>query len=217
MIGLVRYVAADTLQAERWAAPVLLFLAATASFNAGGGTALACYGFTSAVLLPVAIWLTIAVSNGEDAVQRAITVVTTGSAMRVQLANLLTAASVCAVLSVVALVWAPLAGNPGGWGPVAAGAVAHVLTTTAGVAFGAILSRPVLDRLSWVVLGATVLVLLELATPVPPLRPILVLFGQDGRTGAAGLGGPLLLVAAETAVLAVVLIAVAHRIGRQRS
>ena len=217
MISLVRYVAADTLRAERWAAPVLLFLAATASFNAGGGTALACYGFTSAVLLPVAIWLTIAVGNGEDPVQRAITVVNAGGALRVQLANLLTAAAVCAALSVVSLMWAPLAGNPGGWGSVLAGAVAHLLTTIAGVAFGAVLSRPVLDRLSWVVLGATVVVLVELAAPVPPLRPILVLFGQDGRTGAAGLGGPLLLVAAETVALAAVLVTVAHRIGRQRS
>lgn len=217
MISLVRYVAADALRAERWAAPVLLFLAATGSFNAGGGTALACYGFTSAVLLPVAMWLTVAVSNSEDPVQRAITAVTVRSPWRVQLAKLLTAAAACAVLSVVALIWAPLAGNPGSSGTVAAGAVAHALATTAGVAFGAVLSRPVVDRLSWIVLAATAVTLLELATPVPPLRPILVLFGQDGRTGASGLAGPLLLVAAETAVLAAGLVAAAYRIGQRRS
>ena len=141
MTALVRYVAADALRAERWAAPVLVFLAATASFNAGGGSALSCYGFTAAVLLPVALWLTVSVSNSEDPVQEAVTAVTVGSAARVRLAKLLSAALVCAVLAVVSLVWSPVAGNPSSPRSVLAGAVAHAVTIAAGVAFGAVLSR----------------------------------------------------------------------------
>jgi hypothetical protein len=212
--ALVRYVAADALRAERWAAPVLLFLAATASFNAGGGSALSCYSFTAAVLLPVALWLTVAVGNSEDPVQEAVTAVAAGSAVRVRLAKLLTAALLGAVLAVVALVWAPLAGNPASPGAVLAGAVAHGITLAAGVAFGALLSRPVVTRLSHVVLGATALLLLELAVPVPPLRPLLTLFGAE-HPGHLAL--PLLLIAVETAVLAGAATALALRIARLRT
>jgi hypothetical protein len=212
--ALVRYVAADALRAERWAAPVLVFLAATASFNAGGGSALSCYSFTAAVLLPVALWLTVSVSNSEDPVQAAVTAVTVGSAVRVRLAKLLTAALVCAVLAVVSLVWSPVAGNPSSARSVLAGAVAHAITIAAGVAFGAVLSRPVVSRLSVVVLGATGLLLLELALPVPPLRPLLTLFGDDHPRHLAL---PLALLALETAVLAAALVAVALRVARQRT
>jgi hypothetical protein len=217
MTALVRYLVADTLRAERWAAPALLFLAATAAFNAGGGSALSCYGFTAAVLLPVATWLTVVVRNGEDPVQVTITTVTVGSALRVQLATLLTAALGCVPLAAVALVWAPVAGNPGSAGDVVAGVLAHAVTATAGGAFGAVLSRPVTDRLSWAVCGGTALVLLELAAPVPPLRPLLVLLAADHPAPFPELAGRLLLVAAETAALAAALVAVAYRIGRRRS
>lgn len=216
MIALVRYVAADTLRAERWAAPALLFIAATASFNAGGGSALGCYGFTAAVLFPIAMWLTIGVSNGEDLVQQSITTVTAGSALRVQLAKLLTTALVCVPLAAIALVWAPVAGNPGSPGSVVAGAVAHAVTIATGVAFGSVLSRPVTERLSWVVCGAAGVLLLELAVPVPPLRPLLTLFSSDRPEPLADLAGPLLLITAETALLAAALVTAAYRIGRSR-
>jgi hypothetical protein len=207
-------VAADALRAERWAAPVLVFLAATAAFNAGGGSALSCYGFTAAVLLPVALWVTVSVSNSEDPVVTAVTAVTVGSTVRVRLAKLLTAALVCAVLAGVSLVWSPVAGNPTSARSVLAGAVAHAVTIAAGVAFGALLSRPVVGRLSHVVLGGTALLLLEMALPVPPLRAMLGLFGDDHPRHLAA---PLAALAVETAALSAALVAVALRVSRQRS
>jgi ABC-type multidrug transport system ATPase subunit len=56
--------------------------------------------------------------------------------------------------------------------------------------------------------------LLELALPIPPLRPMLTLFDAD-HPGA--LAWPLTAIAAETAVLAAALIAVAHRVARHRT
>jgi hypothetical protein len=166
------------------------------------------------VLLPVALWLTVSVSNSEDPVQEAVTAVTVGSAVRVRLAKLLTAALVCAVLAAVSLVWSPVAGNPTSARSMLAGAVAHAVTIAAGVAFGAMLSRPVVGRLSRVVLGGTALLLLELALPVPPLRSMLALLGDDHQRHLAG---PLAALAAETAVLSTALVAAALRISRQRS
>jgi hypothetical protein len=213
--ALLRYVAADSLRAERWAAPVLLFLGATAAFNADeGGDALACYGFTAAVLLPVAVWLTVAVSNSEDPVQQDVTAVTVGGALRVRLAKLWCAAILCVVLAIGALIWSPVAGNSDRPSWVVAGAAAHAITLVAGVAIGAVLSRPVVTRLSIVVFGATLALLLELALPIPPLRPMLTLFDAD-HPGA--LAWPLTAIAAETVVLAAALIAVAHRVARHRT
>jgi hypothetical protein len=215
VIALLGYVAADSLRAERWAAPVLLFLGATAAFNADeGGDALACYGFTAAVLLPVAIWLTVAIGNSEDPVQRDVTAVTVGGAWRVRLARLLCASLVCVVLAIGALIWSPVAGNSDRPGWVLAGLTAHLITLVAGVAIGAVLSRPVVTRLSRVVLGATAALLVELALPVPPLRPMLTLFDADHP---AALGWSLTLIAVETLALAVVLVGIAHRVARLRS
>jgi hypothetical protein len=215
VIALLRYVAADSLRAERWAAPVLLFLGATAAFNADeGGDALACYGFTAAVLLPVAVWLTVAIGNSEDPVQRDVTAVTVGGAWRVLFARLLCAALVCAVLAIGALIWSPVAGNSDRPSWVVAGAVAHAITLVAGVAIGAVLSRPVVTRLSRVVFGGTAALLVELALPVPPLRPMLQLFDADHP---AALGWPLTLIGVETLALSAVLVAVADRVARQRT
>ncbi|HST67849.1 MAG TPA: hypothetical protein VLM05_21950 [Mycobacteriales bacterium] len=189
---------------------MLLFLGATAAFNADeGGDALACYGFTAAVLLPVAIWLTVAISNSEDPVQRDVTAVTVGGAWKVGLARLLCAALVCVVLAVGALIWSPVAGNSDRPGWVVAGAAAHLITLTAGVAIGALLSRPVVSRLSRVVFGATAALLVELALPVPPLRPMLTLFDADHPTA---LGRPLTIIAVETLALSAALITLAHRL-----
>lgn len=215
MTALLFYVVTDSLQAERWAAPVLVFLGATAAFNADeGGDALACYGFTAAVLMPVAVWLTIAISNSEDPVQQDVTAVTVGGPLRLRLAKLLCAALVCAVLTVAALIWSPAAGNADKPSWVVAGAVAHLCTLAGGVAIGAVLSRPVVSRLAMVVFGATAALLVELILPVPPLRPLLMLFDAD-HPGALAL--PLTLIGIETAALSLVLITVAHRVARQRT
>jgi uncharacterized membrane protein len=61
------------------------------------------------------------------------------------------------------------------------------------------------------VLGATGVLLLELAVP---LRPLLTLFGSD-HPGHLAL--PLLLVAAQTAVVAGAVTAVAFRLARSRT
>lgn len=216
-MALVRYLAADALRAERWAAPVLTFLAAVVAFNAGGGSALSGYGFGATVLLPVALWLTIAVSNSEDPVQTSITVVTVGSPFRVRLATLALAYLICLPLSLVGIVWPLLSGHTAAGIDIVAGMTAHLLTALAGVAFGALLSRPVLDRLAWVVLAAVAICLAEVVVPgFPPLRQLLNLFAEEPLDPGA-VARPLALIAARTVVLSGALLAVAHRIALDRT
>jgi hypothetical protein len=99
---------------------------------------------------------------------------------------------------------------------VVVGAVEHMLLAVAGVAFGAPLSRPVVDRVAWVVLGGVGVTLAELLVPgSPPLRRLLAAIPADTARPAA-VAGPLALVAAQTAVLAVALVGGAHLVARRR-
>ena len=65
-LALLRYLAADAVRAQRWVAPVLVFLIAVVVLGAGPGPALPVYGATSVALLPSALWLTVAVLNSAD-------------------------------------------------------------------------------------------------------------------------------------------------------
>jgi hypothetical protein len=217
-IALIRYIAADALRAERWAPPVFCFIVATAAFNAGGGPAVSCYGFAASVLFAVAVWLTVAVGNSEDPVQTAITVVTVGSALRVRLAKLGTSYLVCLLLAGIALAWPLVGSHAATLAAVVAGGVAQLLSALAGVAFGALLTRPVTNRLGLVVVVGVAACLAELAIPgAPPVRRLLTMFGANDLPGPADVAGPLLLITIETLALSALLIAAAQAIARRRT
>lgn len=214
--ALVGYLASDALRGQRWMAPVLCFLAGIAMVDAGGGPVLSCYGGTAALILPISLWLTMVVLNSEDEVQAAVTVVTAGASARVRLAKLLAAGALVLPLIALALLW-PLVGGHGGisWATLGVGVAAHLSTALTGTAFGALLSRPVLRRTAWAVLGAVAVCLVELIVPeAPPVWQLLNLLTDDAPPGLAG---PLALIAAQSVLLAGVLFAVGHRLARARA
>ncbi|HVQ97111.1 MAG TPA: hypothetical protein VMU51_39215 [Mycobacteriales bacterium] len=214
--ALTRYVLADALRAERWAGPVLLYLAGTTAFDVGLGSALSCYSFTASLLLPVSLWLTIAIGNSEDQTQAAITIVTVGSPLRVLLAKLLTGYLVSLPLAGFGVLWALITAHPVTPTALIAGAGAHLLCALLGVAAAAPLIRPVLDRLAWVVFLSVGLVLAETTIPgCPPVRSLLVLFAHE-PLAVGPVAATLSLITLETAALATVLIAAGHRLGRYR-
>lgn len=216
--ALLRYVASDASRSQRWIAPLALFLAAVAAFNADPGPLLTTYADTAASLLPIAIWLTFVVTNSEDPVQAAITSVTIGGATRLRLGKLVVSYLACSVLAAVAvLVPVALQTSRGGTtaGDVAAGAVAHLLIAAVGVAIGAFLARPVVRRAGWAfVVGVTGWLAQTLVPNAPPTRQVLVLFGQDRP---AHLAGSLALTTLETTAMVAALTAVALAVARSRS
>jgi hypothetical protein len=214
--ALIRYLARGVLRGQRWLAPVLVFLLVVVPGTAVGGTALSCYGFTAAVLLPVTLWLTVAVANDEDPVQTSITVVTVGSSLAVRLAKLVVAGLIAAVLGVFAVVWPLITAHPADTADVLAGLAGQLLCLLAGVALGAVLVRPLVRRPAWVVLGGTALCLVEILVPgFPPVRPVATLLSADPGTRSAlwsGLG----LAGIETLGLVAVLIGAGHWLALQR-
>lgn len=214
-VSLVRYLMADALRGQRGVAPVLSFLLAAAVLDVRTGAVLADYGATAVVLFPVALWITVLVSGSEDAVQSAITTVSAGGAGRVLAARLLCAYLVTWPLALVALAWPVILGNTPSAATILAGLVAHLSNALAGVALGALISRPVIRHSAWSVLLGTFIVLVELVVPYcPPARQLLTLFGHQPHSP---LGLPLALIVLETVLLAAAATAAAYRLGLRRS
>ncbi len=214
MTALVRYVWTDTLRSQRWVAPILCFGAIEAVICAQAGSVLPTYAAMAAVLLFVATWLSVLTINNEDPVQQSITIVCAGSPSKVRLAKVTVAFLVATALGVVGTIGPPLASASGTTVTDAlAGISAQVFTALAGVALGALCSRPLVSRRAWSVLAGVSVCLATVIVPyAPPTRQLLVVFNE---TGSFALGIPILLIGVETAILAIVGIGASLRIAQQ--
>ena len=215
MIALVRYVATDTLRSQRWVAPLLSFAVIDAIIGAQTGSALPSYAIGAAALLFITTWLTVVVVNNEDPVQQSITEVCARSQTQVRVAKLLVSLVIAVVLGVLGMI-APtvISGSPTTAKVVIAGTSAQIITAVMGVTFGALCSRPIIRRRSWSVLLGVLLGLATVLLPHgPPTRQLLVLFNE---TGHYALGLPVVLIGAETLLLAGIVTAWSLRFAQRR-
>jgi hypothetical protein len=218
-VALVRFVLSDLARSQRWVPPVLTYvLWCLVDIATGGGTtrnSLPTFATNAAVLFPVAIWLTVVSGNCEDPVQTGITVATVGSETKVRLAKLTVALTGCVPLSLFAVVAAWAATGQPDAAITAEGLAAHLIAAAAGVAVGAWLIRPVLDRRAWIVLGALVVTLTELIVPhFPPVRQLLTLLEADRPTQVPR---RLTEIAVETTVILSLLVGLSLPVGRTRT
>lgn len=221
MIRLARYVLADVSRSQYWLPPLLTY-AVICGFNlavdgANSGNALPTFATAAAALLPISIWLTVAIGNCEDPVQATITAATVGGETRLRLAKLLVALLSCAALGLLSSLVAWLQTSNltfTDFSGFAAGFAAHLVAAAVGVSVGAWCMHPILDRRAWVVLIGVAVTLVELLVPrFPPVRQFLVLFGRAAPAHlAAGLG----VIAAESVLITAVLVAGAIRWGQSR-
>jgi len=218
--GVVRYTLADAVRAQRWIAPVVLFLAAVAIANSDAGPVLTTYGDTLTVLLPIGIWLTWSVVNAEDPVQADVSLVTIGSDVRFRLGKLVAAFLVCAGLAVVAVVTPfALGATATSARSVAAdlvdGLVGHLLVAVLAVSAGAATTRPVIRRLAEAFYLAITFTLAEIVVPgAPPVRQLLDAFDRDHPNHLAI---TLSISGVETVLLSAILASIALAIARRRS
>jgi hypothetical protein len=110
-----------------------------------------------------------------------------------------------------------ITGHPAGPAVAAAGLAAHLLASAAGLAFGSVLSRPVLDRRAWAVVAGTACCLAEVLVPgAPPVGQLVHAFTLSA-SGRSGLGGPLVVATAGTLALTVAGTAGGYVIARGRA
>jgi len=214
--ALVRYITVDSWRSFRWFAPVLVFFAAQAIFDAEPGSVLPTYAGSVALLFFIAIWLTVVVSNSEDPVQVDVTTSAAGGHMRVRLAKLAAAYLYCTVLIVIALTVPPLVSSAHTTPyQVASGAASQAISVLAGVAVGSVCSRPIINQTAFSVLLGVMVGLGELIVPnAPPVYQLVKLLNEVKPHHLGFLIGA---IAAETVVLSTIFVGTSIRVARLKN
>ena len=216
MIPLVRYLMADVVRAQKWTAPLLVFLASLLISTPTSAPVLPTYAISAATLVPVAMWFTIVVFHNEEPAQAAITMAVAGGFGRVRPAKLVTALVGTFGFGLFAFVYITANTLPQTT-PVTAlvGLVEYVMCGITGVAFGSLISRPVLPKVAWtVVLGLGICMAQLLIRHMPPINAMIQLYAGDAPEANVG---SLLVIAAETIVLAAVVTVAATVLARNRT
>src|SRR3712207_1019435 len=130
---------------------------------------------------------------------------------RVWLAKVGTALLCTGVLGLAALGW--LTVTSGQFAQVGVGALDFAMTVLAGVAFGTVISRPVMPKLGWtMVLGVGICFAQLFVRQAPPVNALIDLYAGN-QPGPVSM---VLLIAAETVALSGLVIALAHAVARRR-
>ncbi|NIH86244.1 hypothetical protein [Amycolatopsis granulosa] len=198
---MIRYQLALLAHSQRYLPPVLAYLVLLAVlYNDPTAPVLPEFAVSGGGLTVVSCWLTIALVDAEDPVQRLITLVHARRLSTV-LGGIVAAAGLCcAALTALSLVWAALVHDSLPGAVLVDGVLAHAACAAAGIALGLPCSRLLLPRIGYTVLAAlTLLGLVLLVRWVPVINPMLRALAAPGtHTGGAVfglLGGTLLLAA----------------------
>ncbi|NYI88413.1 tetrahydromethanopterin S-methyltransferase subunit F [Amycolatopsis endophytica] len=200
---MIRYQLALLAHSQRYLPPLLAYvILLSVLYSDAGSEARPLFGVSAGALTVVACWLTIALVDAEDPVQRLITQVHAGRLSTV-LSGIVAAVVVCcAALMVVPLVWAALVHSGFSTDVLVDGLIAHVACVAAGVAIGLPCSRLLLPRIGYTVLAALALLgVVLLAKWVPVVNPMLrALLNHGARsTVVLGLAGGVVLLAVSAA------------------
>jgi len=216
-MALVRYLASDILRSQRWMAAFILYATGVGIINSGGGTLLGTFAAYSVFLLVGTVWITVVALTSEDRTQAQITAVTVGGATRLRVAKLATAGIGCAIAALASAAVPVALHNYSGStraGDIVAGVAGLMITVIAGVAIGAVVTRPVIVRSGWAFLVGTAAILADTLVPgAPPTRQLL---GRLSADRPRHLGGFVFVIAVETVLLAFVLIAGSSYVARRR-
>ena len=207
MTALFRYTAAILFHSQRYVAPVLVFLLGAGAFVHGDANqpAVPVFGAMTGVEFAFAGWLTVALVNVEDPVQRMITSVNTGRSRSILVATVLVVLACCVLLDALVLAVPVVFGFAGLTGlDLVAGGEALCTGACAGIAIGLLTSRLVIRRTGVALLVILVLFVLFLVVPwLPPVHPVIFLLA--GNSSATS--GLIASISAYTGVAVVMLAA----------
>lgn len=188
---MIRYQLALFAHSQRYLPPVLAYLILLAVlYNDPTAPVPPEFAVGAGGLTVVSCWLTVALVDAEDPVQRLITLVHARRLSTV-LGGIVAAAGLCcAVLAAVSLVWASLVHHGFPADVLADGLLAHAACAATGIALGLPCSRLLLPRIGYTVLAAPALLgIVLLVRWVPVVNPMLrSLSGPGEHSGAVALG-----------------------------
>ena len=211
---MIRYQLALLGHSQRWLPPSLLFAVLMGVLYADPGTeVLPQFAVSAGALAVVACWLTVALVDAEDPVQRLITRVHARRLSTV-LGGIVGAVFACCVLlTMLPLVWSSLSHQGNSVGALGIGALAHLAGAGTGTAIGLPCSRLLVPRVGYTVLIAPVaLAVVLLIRQLPLLNPMLRALTADSASA-----GPLALALATSAALLLLSATAVGAVTRRRS
>ncbi len=212
MLAMTRYYLALLGHSQRYLPAILAYLAVnTVLYTDPKSPLLPQYGISAGSLLVVSCWLTIAMLDIEDPVQRLITFSHARRGRSVLGGATLAVFGCAVVLTVVTLAWSMIRSGGFRLGTLGLGAAAHLVCTLFGIAIGLPCSRLLVPRVGWSVLAAIfTLAAVLLVKWLPLANPLL-----RALTSQQPPGGPLAVaVVAAIAGLLVSATAVGHLLRR---
>ncbi|MEU8224319.1 hypothetical protein [Kribbella sp. NPDC048915] len=217
MIALYRYLLTSALLSQRYLPPTLIFLAALAvGTTSDNGPLQSSYAFCVLAMLVCTTWLTVSIVNHEDPTQRAITLVTIGSALRLLTVTVAVILTWCVPLLVIGLVYPIVTGaHVVTAADLAVGALGQLGAAMVGIAIGLLCSRLVIPRIGVAMLTAAAAILVVLLVRwSSPIRPIMIVLSDEKPAGANAV--PLTLLTGLASLLLAAAVFATTRIAERR-
>ena len=198
---MIRYQLALLAHSQRYLPPVLAFLVVLGIlYSDPGGPPTPEFAVSAGAMLVLASWLTIALVDAEDPVQRLITLTHARRASRVVGGVIAAVLAFCGLLTVLSLVLSVVVHHGESARGLGLGLIAHVACALTGTAIGLPCSRLLVPRIGYTVLLALAVLILVVRAPwLPLVNPMLRALTDNGRGWTPVLAGLLASAVALTA------------------
>ncbi|MDX3191136.1 hypothetical protein PV458_22235 [Streptomyces sp. MN03-5084-2B] len=212
MFALTRYYLALLGHSQRYLPALLAYLALCVILYADPNSPpLPLFGVSAGGLLVVSCWLTIALLDIEDPVQRLVTLSHARQWRRMITGAILTVLACSLVLTAITEVWSAIKSFKVEPSALAIGLLAHFACAVLGIAIALPCSRLLVHRVGWTVLAAVITLVVVLLAKIPLVHPLLHALTDDEPVG-----GPLVLaLVTAVAMLAVSYFAVSELVRRR--
>lgn len=212
MLALTRYYLALLGHSQRYLPALLAYLALCVILYADPRSpSLPLFGVSAGGLLVVSCWLTIALLDIEDPVQRLVTLSHARQWRRMITGAVFTVLACALVLTVITEVWSAIRSLKVQPAALGIGLLAHLACALTGVAIGLPCSRLLVNRIGWTVLAAVITLVVVLLAKLPLVHPLLHALTDDEPVT-----GPLVLaVVTSVVVLGASFLAVSELVHRR--
>ncbi|WP_410634605.1 hypothetical protein [Amycolatopsis sp. cmx-4-83] len=197
MLAMTRYYFVLLGHSQRYLPALLAYLALCVILYADPNSPpLPLFGVSAGGLLVVSCWLTIALLDIEDPVQRLVTLSHARQWRRMITGAVLAVLACSLVLTVITEVWSALKSFKVQPSALGIGLLAHLACALLGIAIALPCSRLLVGRIGWTVLAAVITLVVVLLAKIPLVHPLL-----HALTDEEPVAGPLALALGTSVVL----------------
>ncbi|MGW3960388.1 hypothetical protein ACWED2_11250 [Amycolatopsis sp. NPDC005003] len=212
MLAMTRYYLALLGHSQRYLPALLAYLALCVILYADPHSPpLPLFGISAGGLLVVSCWLTIALLDIEDPVQRLVTLSHARRWRRMITGAVVTVLACSLVLTAITEVWSALKSFKIQPAALGIGLLAHLACAVLGIAIALPCSRLLVHRIGWTVLAAVITLVVVLLAKIPLVHPLLHALTDEEPVA----GSLVLALVTAVAMLAVSYFAVSELVRRR--